>query len=709
MALPESSDDQKTPSHQTKDSQQEEPQQREQQETSRTKETIHDDKDFDPSAEALIDDIDDERTLEEEEAHGDLNQAKVQEELDDLKKESEMPIEELLAYYESMRQQEANQDDAEEEEEFEDDEDEEDEEEEEDEEYENHNSGHQAKHSSNQRKPDDDKDGDGQSSGGTKRASSDSRPSTKKSADEQCKPQYKTDSSNTNQHSASVESQSQSISKPIATTSGSQLEQSINSTNDATSNVTSDDINAQISDNEKNPKQVIEMNNESILGTINNNQTTRTSDGPRYQAHESLTSYLLQHNTSSVFQTLLNYDLEDSEDDDYSYASDDRSDDERDWRRNIHVGPEHQAEVPDDLSEYDNIPPYQNHDTLVWTSHPSLTYGELIDYLKKSASIQRRKDVSISSASVPRITDESIRQLKHLMASNCEQPQVNKTSLDAGLINGSDVYMNQSRKRNQIELDIERENTMDDSIHGSVNEGTSDSASQDNNKPELSTEDYFHDEEQLLYLLLQCNYNIEEALRRRTLDPFKYYFHEPMSLWSESECLAFESGLRTYGKNFRRIQENKVPTRTHAELVAFYYLWKKSERHDVYTNRYKLDRKRSLTHPGTTDYMDNFIDDTLKLTNSSPSPSTPPINNNNSTEMSVNVDLCNDSGLATPSCMLSDSRSPQPNTPNQSRLGSSTSTSSNIQKSMLQIHQVLGRDGGDHQRETVYLDSNLQM
>lgn len=312
-------------------------------------------------------------------------------------------------------------------------------------------------------------------------------------------------------------------------------------------------------------------------------------------------------------------DEEEFEDDDCSYTSDDSSVEERDWRRSIRVGTEYQADVPEELSEYDNLPPYQTHDTLLWTSHDDLSYTELMDYLKRSSSIHSN-------------TSETILQ-------------------------------------------------------------------DNNNKPDLSTQDYFQDEEQLLHLLYQCNYDIEEALRRRALNPCAV-----LNLWSENECLAFENGLRTYGKDFRQIRENKVPTRTHAELVAFYYLWKKSERHDVYTNRYKLDRKRSLTHPGTTDYMDNFIDDTLKLTNSSASPSTPPINNtNNSTDISVNVELCNDSGLATPSCMLSDSRSPQLNTPNQSQQGSSSI--SNIQKSILEINQGIERDEGDNHRETNQLDS----
>ena len=49
-----------------------------------------------------------------------------------------------------------------------------------------------------------------------------------------------------------------------------------------------------------------------------------------------------------------------------------------------------------------------------------------------------------------------------------------------------------------------------------------------------------------------------------------------MSLWSEEECRAFETGLRVYGKDFHSIKQQKVGTRSVGELVQFYYLWKKT-------------------------------------------------------------------------------------------------------------------------------------
>jgi hypothetical protein len=107
---------------------------------------------------------------------------------------------------------------------------------------------------------------------------------------------------------------------------------------------------------------------------------------------------------------------------------------------------------------------------------------------------------------------------------------------------------------------------------------------------------------------------------------------DTMSLWSEEECRAFELGLRLYGKDFHMIQSQKVRTRSVGELVQFYYLWKKTERHDVFANNTRLEKKKYTLHPGTgiktgrhrgaimtssfcfiitgtTDYMDRFIDE----------------------------------------------------------------------------------------------------
>ena len=67
---------------------------------------------------------------------------------------------------------------------------------------------------------------------------------------------------------------------------------------------------------------------------------------------------------------------------------------------------------------------------------------------------------------------------------------------------------------------------------------------------------HVRDDEQALFLLLQCGYNCEEALRRRRMNAIPPA--DTMSLWSEEECRAFELGLRLYGKDFHMIQSQKV-------------------------------------------------------------------------------------------------------------------------------------------------------
>lgn len=114
------------------------------------------------------------------------------------------------------------------------------------------------------------------------------------------------------------------------------------------------------------------------------------------------------------------------------------------------------------------------------------------------------------------------------------------------------------------------------------------------------------DDEQVLYLLLQCGFNVEEALRRQRLNIIP---QTNMSLWSEDECIHFENGLSLFGKDFHQIQLHKVRTRSVEELVQFYYYWKKSERHDVFVSNFKFEKKKFNMHPGITDFMEKCNDE----------------------------------------------------------------------------------------------------
>jgi len=106
------------------------------------------------------------------------------------------------------------------------------------------------------------------------------------------------------------------------------------------------------------------------------------------------------------------------------------------------------------------------------------------------------------------------------------------------------------------------------------------------------------DDEQALYLLLQCNYNVEEALRRRQMEIVPPA--DTLSLWSSDERCNFVNGLRLYGKDFYMIQQNKVRSRSVSELVQFYYLWKKTEEYSTMISRDTRDTRERTSKKTAT-------------------------------------------------------------------------------------------------------------
>lgn len=103
--------------------------------------------------------------------------------------------------------------------------------------------------------------------------------------------------------------------------------------------------------------------------------------------------------------------------------------------------------------------------------------------------------------------------------------------------------------------------------------------------------DFVRDNEQALYELVKCKFNAEEALRRLRFNV--KVINDEFCGWSQEECRNFENGYRAYGKNFHLIQANKVRTRSVGECVHYYYMWKKSDRHEYFTQQAtRLTRKK---------------------------------------------------------------------------------------------------------------------
>jgi len=129
------------------------------------------------------------------------------------------------------------------------------------------------------------------------------------------------------------------------------------------------------------------------------------------------------------------------------------------------------------------------------------------------------------------------------------------------------------------------------------------------NRIDSSTNAIQRDDELALFVLLRNDYNIDSAVTcKNNLDAELIEMFTFIKPWTEEDCTAFEEGLRVHGKDFHQIQK-RLPNKTVNELVHFYYLWKKTERHDTLASKFKFEkRKYSLNHH-VTDLMDHFLDD----------------------------------------------------------------------------------------------------
>ncbi|XP_058611162.1 mesoderm induction early response protein 1b isoform X3 [Onychostoma macrolepis] len=153
---------------------------------------------------------------------------------------------------------------------------------------------------------------------------------------------------------------------------------------------------------------------------------------------------------------------------------------------------------------------------------------------------------------------------------------------------------------------------------------------------------HIKDNEQALYELVKCNFDTAEALRRLRFNVKAA--REELSVWTEEECRNFEQGLKAYGKDFHFIQANKVRTRSVGDCVAFYYMWKKSERYDFFAQQTRIGKRKYNLHPGVTDYMDRLLDET-ESTASSRAATPLPAASNSSTSQSEREETNSHNGL----------------------------------------------------------------
>jgi hypothetical protein len=74
----------------------------------------------------------------------------------------------------------------------------------------------------------------------------------------------------------------------------------------------------------------------------------------------------------------------------------------------------------------------------------------------------------------------------------------------------------------------------------------------------------------------------------------------------------------------------QVKTRSVGEVVQFYYLWKKTERHDVFANKARLEKKKYNLNPCVTDFMDKYLEEYDNGGTNRDRSASPNVNNSNS-------------------------------------------------------------------------------
>ncbi|RWS16915.1 arginine-glutamic acid dipeptide repeats protein-like protein, partial [Dinothrombium tinctorium] len=105
-----------------------------------------------------------------------------------------------------------------------------------------------------------------------------------------------------------------------------------------------------------------------------------------------------------------------------------------------------------------------------------------------------------------------------------------------------------------------------------------------------------------LELLHESNYDTVKALQALVKNPIPKGIDKK---WTEEEQKRFVKGLRQYGKNFFKIRKELLPHKDTADLVEFYYLWKKtpqaaSNRHHRRHRRQSVFRRIRAATASTT-------------------------------------------------------------------------------------------------------------
>ncbi|KAH8275601.1 hypothetical protein KR026_011366 [Drosophila bipectinata] len=435
---------------------------------------------FEPTIDMMVNDFDDEATLNEEEALADMEAHSAEDEIATLREESEMPIEELLAKYGGMAPSPA--------------------------------------------------------------VSSSNRSSSSRRARRATKRQYQELDMETAHTSPSTSSSASQLEKPMDSVDLTQHQPKEDALKEASLPETIEDsLEEPPSDSSQKPHR------SHLLDLYPDESFSNLAPAGPLEEVERFTP----------MQTLFDEVEADEEEDSESDTED---------KKIIMVGTDYQAEIPEGLSQYGDILPYENEDQLIW--EPSqVSEREVEDYLAK---IQDTRSIVASEDDTESATGDESAAISTANPSNPTAPPPVPSAPPKVQIAPAAGDLEQVVK----------------------------------------------DNEQALHLLVQCGYDFKEALRRKRMNVVP--LSDTMSSWSEDECQKFEEGIQKFGKDFYQIRQNQVRrqtlqschldpiylvllqvrTRTMRELVHFYYLWKKSERRD-----------QSFALNDTIDHMDVFINE----------------------------------------------------------------------------------------------------
>ncbi|MGH0176673.1 UNVERIFIED_CONTAM: hypothetical protein FKN15_073646 [Acipenser sinensis] len=156
------------------------------------------------------------------------------------------------------------------------------------------------------------------------------------------------------------------------------------------------------------------------------------------------------------------------------------------------------------------------------------------------------------------------------------------------------------------------------------------------------------------------SHDTSELIRPRRCKYFEMYENDDQLLWNpefvpEDKVVEFlteaskrsgeEKGVEAVPEGCHIKDSEQVRTRSVGECVAFYYMWKKSERYDFFAQQTRLGKRKYNLHPGVTDYMDRLLDETESAA-SSRAASPPPTTSNSSASHSERDDSSNQNGIA---------------------------------------------------------------